>query len=369
MPVKVGERRLIDGQVAEWDGTGWLPVEAREGKPEPEMAPSGLESFKRGFMGAPWGPVATAATIAAPLGLGAVGGAVGGAAGRFVSGAMLKRMAVGAAAGAAAESLPVIGSGKPIEGAKLGAMLGMGQGGVGALWRFGKKRQLIEKIADWAGGRVAGSSVARSAAKRATSAAAPKAEAAIAEAGGGTVAKAAAPVAGIDAQVGQHAREWIARYQVATAAEKKQLVKGLAGKLNYDDMRKLAAYTEDLTKVGSVPPPVTLVRGIPEKLGGNVTSALEENLRALIAQNAARSAGTVSRVVAPTSTSAAQAAAQALQAKIVDMRVRQGFSDAQIQKVLLEKLGKNLRPSEAKAMVRMVLRDAGLAESKIGAMR
>ena len=279
MPVKTGERRLIDGQVAEWDGTGWLPVEAS--KPEPETAPSGLQAVRAGFMSAPWGPVASAAAMVAPLGVGAVGGA----AGKFVSGAMLKRMAAGAAAGAAAESLPVIGSGKPMEGAKLGAMLGMGQGGLGALWKFGKKRQLIEKIADWAGGRAAGPSVkrtARSAAKRASASAAPKAAA------GGTTPS---------------------------------------------------------------------------------VSTIEEQLRATIAQNAARSAGAVSRVAAPTSTSATQAAAQALEAKIVDMAMRQKLSDAQIQQVLLQQLGKNLRPSEAKAMVKMVLRNAGIKPSKIGAMQ
>ena len=76
-------------------------------------------------------------------------------------------MAKGAAAGAAFEMLPVIGSGDPIHGAKLGAMIGAGQHGMGALWKFGKKRALIEKAIGAAGGAKAAPAVAKAAAKAA----------------------------------------------------------------------------------------------------------------------------------------------------------------------------------------------------------
>lgn len=46
--------------------------------------------------------------------------------------------------------------------------------------------------------------------------------------------------------VGQMAREWIARYMAGTTEEKKALIRSLGGKLNFEDMRQLAAFTEDL---------------------------------------------------------------------------------------------------------------------------
>src|SRR3990172_12681554 len=61
-------------------------------------------------------------------------------------------MAKGAAMGAALEMVPIIGGGGLLQGAKTGAMLGVGQKGSGPLLTFGKKRELIENAAGIARG-------------------------------------------------------------------------------------------------------------------------------------------------------------------------------------------------------------------------
>jgi hypothetical protein len=62
------------------------------------------------------------------------------------------------------------------------------------------------------------------------------------------------------------------------------------------------------------------------------------------------------------------AEAQKLEAFIV--QAKQGaLSDAQIQQMLLEKFGKNLRPRDARKMIEMVSEAHGLPPSKIGPAR
>lgn len=78
---------------------------------------------------------------AAKRGIGPTAGAIGD---------MALKGAVGAGAGALIGSLPIIGKG-PWEGAKLGAAIGAGEGGVGALWQHGKRRGAIEWLMRRAG--------------------------------------------------------------------------------------------------------------------------------------------------------------------------------------------------------------------------
>lgn len=56
-----------------------------------------------------------------------------------------KKALGGAAAGAIAGNVPFIGKGT-VEGAKLGAMTGMGQKGMGALWKHGKQMEIIKRL-------------------------------------------------------------------------------------------------------------------------------------------------------------------------------------------------------------------------------
>lgn len=47
-------------------------------------------------------------------------------------------------------------------------------------------------------------------------------------------------------EMGQNARDWIKKYEAASQEGRAKMIKGLGGKLNFEQMRQLAAYTEDL---------------------------------------------------------------------------------------------------------------------------
>jgi hypothetical protein len=75
--------------------------------------------------------------------------------------------------------------------------------------------------------------------------------------------------------VGQNARDWLEKYsndgrggtKEEIAAARAKLVRGLSGKLTYEDMRQLGAYTDDITTVGAGAPPAPVTtRFRPVKL-------------------------------------------------------------------------------------------------------
>lgn len=63
---------------------------------------------------------------------------------------------------------------------------------------------------------------------------------------------------------GEMARVWLQKYAAGSPEEKKRLVRGLAGKLNYEDMRRLAAYTDDLSAVQAKAPVIRTVVPFPK---------------------------------------------------------------------------------------------------------
>jgi len=123
--------------------------------PRPEAIPGMPFSPDNPIADAMAAGMGTVATVGAPLA--GAGGAL--ASGGIGAGAkallpIAKRGIVGAGIGAAVggSPIPVVGNIGATEGAKLGAMVGTGQGGVGALWKHGKRRGLIE----WLINKVAG---------------------------------------------------------------------------------------------------------------------------------------------------------------------------------------------------------------------
>lgn len=102
----------------------------------------------------PQGKINNAMLLASGTG-GAVRGLVGSARAAGVpglakaGGGLLKRAAVYAGVGAGASQLPVVGGGDPRHGAELGVAVALGQGGRGALWKHGKKRNIIESVSKW----------------------------------------------------------------------------------------------------------------------------------------------------------------------------------------------------------------------------
>lgn len=65
---------------------------------------------------------------------------------------------------------------------------------------------------------------------------------------------------------GDVAREWVQKYAAADIEGRRALVKGLSGKLTYEDMRQLAAYTDDLTDAPGAPPKAVESNFRPAKL-------------------------------------------------------------------------------------------------------
>lgn len=74
---------------------------------------------------------------------------------------------------------------------------------------------------------------------------------------------------------GQNARDWLQKYAEAgkggtkaeVAAARAKLVKGLSGKLGFEDMRQLGAYTDDISTVNpGAPPPAVMSTFRPVKL-------------------------------------------------------------------------------------------------------
>lgn len=57
---------------------------------------------------------------------------------------------------------------------------------------------------------------------------------------------------------GANARQWLQDYAAADLAGRQKLVKGLAGKLSYEDMRQLGAYTDDITTMNPATAPAAV---------------------------------------------------------------------------------------------------------------
>ncbi len=88
-----------------------------------------------------FGGAAGSLLSAAKTGLPALGEAAVTMGGRTAAGA-----AIGGALGMT--PLPLVGGHGAVEGAKFGAMMGAGQGGMGALWKHGKKKKILQYLID-----------------------------------------------------------------------------------------------------------------------------------------------------------------------------------------------------------------------------
>lgn len=68
---------------------------------------------------------------------------------------------------------------------------------------------------------------------------------------------------------GDNARKWLQDYAAASPAGRQKLVKGLAGKLSYEDMRQLGAYTDDIATLNPGTAPAAVESHFrPVKLDG-----------------------------------------------------------------------------------------------------
>jgi len=68
---------------------------------------------------------------------------------------------------------------------------------------------------------------------------------------------------------GENAREWMRKYSAANIEGRRALIRGLGGKLTYEDMRQLAAYTDDITTENPATPPEAKTTPFrPAKLAG-----------------------------------------------------------------------------------------------------
>lgn len=131
---------------------GGLPSkEFPKGRPPTQPTGEAREQFERGGVEGALAVPTVIATV--PTGVGVVGGlSTAAAAGKTALAGfgktMLKRTLAGAATGAVLGEtpLPVVGGRGFKEGAKLGAMFGAGQGGMGALWKHGKNKKTIDWI-------------------------------------------------------------------------------------------------------------------------------------------------------------------------------------------------------------------------------